>query len=199
MMPLLLAACGQGPSNNGLADQVKVESQQYSAAAPAGEAANAAPANVSAGTVAPPAVGAPLLGSCHGGECSWSRTESRAVVRQEASGILYRLSVLGGSAPEGEDAAVSWQGQPHDVFVFCSPRLPAVILPVDHGLQVDVLDFVAGPSEAYESSANLYADTCHAGEDWESAGFANRHGYQAQDAEREIHLSRPEDIFQAIR
>jgi hypothetical protein len=109
------------------------------------------------------------------------------------------LSLLGGTAPEGEDAAVRWDSRPHDVFIFCSPRLPAVILPDQGHLQVDVLDFVAGPPPYMETSAGLYVATCHPGEDWAADGFAARHGYRAQDAEREIALSRPEDIFRYAR
>jgi hypothetical protein len=152
-------------------------------------------ANALANAAAAPAVGAPQMGSCNGGECSWSRTQSSAVVRREASGILYRLSLLGGTAPEGEDAAVRWNRQPHEVFIFCSPLLPTVILPDEGHLQVDVLDFVAGPTPVLETSAELYVHTCHPGEDMAAEGFAARHGYRAQDAEREITLSRPEDIF----
>jgi len=40
---------------------------------------------------------------------------------------------------------------------------------------------------------------CHPGEDWSAAGFAARHDYRAQDADREIALSRPEDIFRYAR
>ena len=77
----------------------------------------------------------------------------------------------------------------------CSPRLPAVILPDQGRLQVDLLDFVAGPAPYQESGANLYVRTCHPGEDWSAPGFAARHAYRARDNERDIALSRPEDIF----
>lgn len=141
---------------------------------------------------------APQLNSCHGGDCSWSITQSRALVRQEAAGSLYRLSLLGGSAREGS-SRIRWNRQPHALFIFCSPQLPAVILPDAGHLQVDVLDFVAGPPPYMESSAELYVRICHPGEDWAAPGFAARHGYRAQDAEREIALSRPEDIFGFVR
>ena len=141
---------------------------------------------------------APQLNSCHGGDCSWSITRSRALVRQDASGILYRLTLLGGSAREGS-SRIRWNRQPHEVFIFCSPRLPAVILPDQGHLQVDILDFVAGPPSDLESSFSLYVRTCHPGEDWAAEGFAARHGYRAQDAERELALTRPEDIFRYAR
>ena len=140
----------------------------------------------------------PELNSCHGGQCSWSITRSRALVRQNAAGILYRVTLLGGSAREGS-SRIRWNRQTHEVFIFCSPRLPAVILPDAARLQVDVLDFVAGPPPYLESSAELYVRTCHPGEDWTAEGFAARHGYRAQDAEREINLSQPEEIFRYAR
>ena len=141
---------------------------------------------------------APRLNSCDGGQCSWSLIRSRSVVRQDGAGILYRLSLLGGSAREGS-SRVRWNRQPHDLFIFCSPLLPAVILPDQGHLQVDILDFVAGPPPVLESSASLYVRTCHPGEDWSARGFAARHGYLAQDADREIALSRPGDIFRYAR
>jgi hypothetical protein len=141
---------------------------------------------------------APLLNSCHAGQCSWSLTRSRSVVRQDGAGTLYRLSLLGGSAREGS-SRIRWNRQPHDLFIFCSPRLPTVILPDQGHLQVDILDFVAGPPPFQESSASLYVRTCHPGEDWTATGFAARHGYREQDADREIALSRPEDIFRYAR
>ena len=113
---------------------------------------------------AQPAPAPPELNSCHGGDCSWSRTLSRTMVRQERSGTLYRLSLLGGSAREGSNR-IRWNGQPHALFIFCSVSLPAVILPDQGHLQVDVLDFVAGPPPDLESSASLYVRTCHPGED----------------------------------
>ena len=136
----------------------------------------------------------PQLNSCHGGLCSWSITRSRVLVRQDGAGALYRVSLLGGSAREGS-SRIRWNRQPHEVFIFCSPLLPTIILPDAGHLQVDVLDFVAGPPPYLESSAALYVRICHPGEDWSAPGFAARHSYRAQDAEREIALSRPEDVF----
>ena len=146
----------------------------------------------------PPSAPRPELNSCSGGQCSWSVTRSRAIVRQDAARILYRLSLLGGSAREGS-SRIRWNRQPHELFIFCSPSLPAVILPDQGRLQVDILDFVAGPPPYMESSAELYVRTCHPGEDWTADGFAERHSYRAQDAEREISLARPEDIFRYAR
>jgi hypothetical protein len=148
--------------------------------------------------VVPQPAAHPALNSCHGGECSWSITRSRTVVRQDARGILYRLSLLGGSAREGSNR-IRWNRQPHEAFIFCSRRLPAVILAVDGGWQVDVLDFVSGPPPVLESSFSLYVRTCHPGADWAADGFARRFGYTAREESPEISLSRPEDIFNYAR
>jgi hypothetical protein len=145
-------------------------------------------------SAAVPPAPAPQLNSCHGGECSWSVTRSRAVVRQDARGTLYRLSLLGGSAREGS-RRIRWNRQPHEVFIFCSRRLPAVILAVDNAWQVDVLDFVNGPPPVLESSAELYVRTCHPGIDWATDGFARRFGYRSTEDLPELQLTRPEDIF----
>jgi len=140
----------------------------------------------------------PELNSCHGGQCSWSITNGRALVRRDSSGALYRLSLRGGSAPEGS-RRIRWNREGHVLYIFCSPRLPAVIL-LQHGrMQVDILDFVAGPPPVEESSASLYVRICHPGEDWSAPAFAARHGYHAEDTDREIALSRPEDIFDYAR
>ena len=195
---LVLAACNQQAAGNS-ATAGGAPSGRSPAALRAAEAGDADDAKGLANAAAAPAAGTPHVGRCHGDECSWFRTERKSTVREEALGILYRLSVVGGTALDEENARVSWDRAPHDVFVFCSRRLPAVILPVDGALQVDVLDFVTGPSGPYETSANMYVDTCHPGEDWASDSFAARHGYLAQDAEREIDLARPEDIFAAVR
>ena len=151
----------------------------------------------SAAGLAPPAA-SPALNSCHGGECSWSITRSRTIVRQDARGVLYRLSLLGGSAREGSNR-IRWNRGPHEAFIFCSRRLPAVILAVDGSWQVDVLDFVNGPPPVLESSFSLYVRTCHPGADWAADGFARRFGYSALNEDAEINLSRPEDIFNYAR
>lgn len=140
----------------------------------------------------------PELNSCHGGSCSWSITRSQTIVRREAGGALYRLSLLGGSAAEGS-RRIRWNARPHEAFIFCSPRLPAVILAVDGAWQVDVLDFANGPPPVLESSAALYVRTCHPGADWTADGFAARFGYTSRDEPPDISLSRPEDIFRYAR
>jgi len=137
---------------------------------------------------------APELNSCHGGICSWSITRARTLVRQDGTGILHRLSLLGGTAGEGS-RRIRWQRQPHDVFIFCSSNLPTVILRVESRWQADVIDFVTGPPSYMESSASLYMRTCHPGEDMAAPGFATRHGYQVEDPDQNITLTRPEDIF----
>lgn len=141
----------------------------------------------------------PELGRCHMEECSWSLTKSRTVVRREVTGTLLRLSLLGGTSSnvnDDENAPIRWNAKSHTVYVFCSRRLPAVIMKTDAGFQVDVLDFVNGIPGALESSANLYARTCSPNADWNSDGFAERYGLPAVDDLSDVTINRPDEIFQ---
>lgn len=169
---------------------------------------NEASANVIApAAAASPASGAAELNGCRMETCSWSITRSRDLVRRAAAGSLYRLSLLGGTSEHPDEnypessagVRIEWNAAPHEVFVFCARRLPAVIMATDGRLQVDVLDFVNGPVGALESSAGLYARVCHPGDDWASEGFAARFGYEARADEAEIDIARPEDIFRFVR
>jgi hypothetical protein len=154
----------------------------------------------------PPGAGEPKTGRCHMGECSWFAEVNRETIRETSAGRLLRLAVLGGTSSSGEgedyedsygpDAAVDWDRAPHDVWVFCSPRLPAVMVRTPAGaIQADVLDFVGGTPPVLESSRNLYVHACH-GE--ESEDMVERHGYAAPQIE-ELELARPEDIFDRLR
>ncbi|HMG46337.1 MAG TPA: hypothetical protein VK614_02605 [Allosphingosinicella sp.] len=169
---------------------------------------NEAAANVIVpAAAASPVQGAAELNGCRMETCSWSITRSRDLVRRTAAGSLYRLSLLGGASEHPDEnypedsrgVRIAWNAAPHEVFVFCSRGLPAVILPTDGRLEVDVLDFVNGPVGALESSAGLYARVCHPGDDWASNGFAERFGYQARADEADIDIARPEDIFRFVR
>src|SRR5438067_9045165 len=77
----------------------------------------------------------PEVGRCHGDSCSWSLTKDRTVVKQDASGTLVRLALLGGTSNntdgDSEKAHIRWNSKAHEVFVFCSARLPAVIMKSD--------------------------------------------------------------------
>jgi hypothetical protein len=169
---------------------------------------NEAAANVIApAALESPAQGAAELNGCRMETCSWSITRSRDLVRRTDAGSLYRLSLLGGASEHPDEnypedsrgVTIVWNAAPHEVFIFCSARLPAVILPTGGRLQVDVLDFVNGPVGALESSAGLYARVCHPGDDWASDGFAGRFGYRAREDEADIAIARPEDIFRFAR
>ena len=141
----------------------------------------------------------PQLGRCHMGECSWSLTKDRAVVRRDANGSLLRLTLLGGTSQHPDeydsDANIEWNKSTHTVHIFCSSRLPAVMLEESGEMQVDVLDFVSGVPGVLESSANLYTSTCHPDDDWTSDGFADRHGYKTFGEDVEVSVSKPEDIL----
>jgi hypothetical protein len=199
----LLGACTGASQANSAANAVAAAPADWAAAG--GAAAN--PVEAAAATPAAQIAGAAELNSCNRGECSWSVTRSQELVRSTAAGSLYRLSLLGGASehpdenyPESaRDVRIAWNAAPHEVFVFCARRLPAVILPGEGRLQVDVLDFVTGPVPALESSAAIYARVCHPGDDWTSEGFAERFGYQAREDEADIDIARPEDIFQRVR
>jgi hypothetical protein len=136
-------------------------------------------------------------------------------VKADAAGTLVRLSLLGGTSNNSDgdpaQARIRWNVRPHDVFVFCSKRLPAVMMRMDAApapagagedrsfpsYQVDVLDFVNGIPGALESSANLFARTCYPGDDWTSPDFARRNGLPGFEDEPEVTIESPGDIFRA--
>ena len=156
-----------------------------------------------------PVAAEPLAGRCHMGECSWSRELGRETVRETPDGRLLRLRLLGGGSVMTEEGdyesayderrRIEWNDEPHEVFVFCSTRLPAVLFEIDGGLQVDVLDFVEGNPGYLESSSNLYIATCHGRAALEETDFAARHGYRSPPPVRELELPRPEEIFDRLR
>jgi hypothetical protein len=202
---VLLGACTAAPEAN-RAENASLQPAPTNQAASAGGDAGMANA-ASAETPAPTVPAMPELNSCNRGECSWSVTRSQDLVRRTAAGSLYRLSLLGGASEHPDEnypedrrgVRIAWNAAPHEVFVFCARRLPAVILPTEGRLQVDVLDFVTGPVPALESSAAIYTRVCHPGDDWASEGFAERFGYSAREDEADIDIARPEDIFQRVR
>ena len=141
------------------------------------------------------ALGPPQLGYCHGGGCSWSREADRLVIRQDGRGRLIRLTLLGGFSDD-MDATVQWNARAHDVYVFCSTRLPAVMLHTENGWQVDAIDFVAGVPGVLMSSAAIYARTCHGREFLEPEEAAGL-GYKALPEDvAEVRVDRPEQIFE---
>lgn len=155
------------------------------AAATPAESASASPSN--AGDTAQP-------GRCGMKECSWSKTLSINLVQEDQRGRLIALSLLGGSS-RNETSRITWNDRPHTVYVFCSTALPAVMMKVDGGWQVDVLDFVDGVPGVLESSASIYANACHAG-DRRFPSDAEALGYSHIDDDREeVQIDQPTDIF----
>lgn len=154
----------------------------------------------------------PEVGRCHGDSCSWSIVHGRSVVAQQGGEVLLRLLLLGGTSANTEGdpqkARIRWHTARHEVYVFCSKRLPAVIMksepppggakggPALPPYQVDVLDFANGVPGGLESSANLFARTCYPGDDWTSPDFARRNGLPAFQDPPEAMIRNPEEIFQ---
>jgi len=152
----------------------------------------------------------PQLGACHGGECSWSVETARNIIREEGQEQLIKVTLMGGTSlhsanqyPERFKAGqkIAWNGSAHDVYVFCSTRLPAVMMQADGAWQTDVLDFVNGVPSVLDSSAALYAQTCHsAADNYPSNGFAAKYGYMTAPREmEEPAISAPTDIFALAR
>ena len=57
--------------------------------------------------------------------------------------LRSRLRLASDAGPD-EEAPIVWNRAPHDVFIFCSTRLPAVMMRVEgqRNLQTDLLDFL---------------------------------------------------------
>jgi hypothetical protein len=160
--------------------------------------ANEAPVAIDDGNV-------PQLGACHMGECSWSVEKARDTVRQEADDKLIKVTLQGGTSQHpsnnypqryARSERISWNQAPHDVYVFCSKTLPAVMLQDGGSWQTDVLDFVNGPPGVLESSATLYVRVCHGPTAaYPSDDFAARYGYVTEPLELdEGAVSTPTDI-----
>jgi hypothetical protein len=151
-----------------------------------------------------PAGAEPLVGRCHMGSCSWSAELGRETLRETAAGRLLRLRLLGGSSEMTEEddyesayderRRIEWNAAPHHVYVFCSTRLPTVMVATEAGLQVEVLDLVEGPAGYQEADHNLYIATCHGRAALELPDLAARFGYRPRAVES-LDLARPQDIF----
>jgi Short C-terminal domain len=186
---------------------------QGNVAAAARPANSARPAAAQSAAAAIPraasaAMGEPLLGNCQMDSCSYSRLVRRETVRESPVGRLLRVTLLGGTqgeagddGPDG-DAPIMWDREPHDVFIFCSTRLPAVMMRVagQRTLQTDLIDLGGRDaiSDVLISSANLYMDVCHGLRDRdlseESAGLGYRPIPRAL-LDGRIAIERPEEIF----
>lgn len=138
----------------------------------------------------------PTLGRCHMDSCSWSKTLSKEEITSDDRGKLIKLKLLGGESPnDNKKPKIKWNKEPHEVYIFCSTRLPAVMMASGGKLQVDVLDFWGGIPGVYESGANLYRETCHSGSaDISDEEFARKFKY-SPSPESDITISKPTEIF----
>jgi hypothetical protein len=148
----------------------------------------------------------PQIGACHMGECSWSVEKARETIKEESTGRLIKVTLLGGTSHyAGNDypqryvrsERISWNEAPHDVYAFCSKTLPAVMLQDGDSWQTDIIDFVNGPPGVLQGSAAMYVQVCHgAATAYPDDDFAARYGYVAAPPEIEDPaISTPSDIF----
>lgn len=135
------------------------------------------------------------LGNCYGNECSWSKEDGRKIVRVGEPGQLVRLSLLGGTS-NGDKGKIKWDRAPHDVYVFCSKVLPAVMMRTDRGWQTDVLTFTAGIPNVIVSSAEIYLTTCHPNDGENVFGHPTNYGYKDIPSDFEdVAITQPDEIF----
>jgi hypothetical protein len=143
----------------------------------------------------------PQVGGCQRDVCSWRKQLSRDLVGSSAAGALFRVTFLGGSAPDsGRKPSIKWNRKPHDVYVFCSKQLPAVMMQVDGSLQVDALGISPDeyPPPVLYTSASIYMEVCHNTPDQDLNVLAKRFGYavSSQDAEAMSQgIKVPEDVL----
>ncbi len=142
-----------------------------------------------------------ILGRCHMDSCSWSKTMSKEEIASDERGRLIMLKLLGGSSQNNDNQKkpkIKWNKSPHNIYIFCSKKLPAVMMESGGELQVDVLDFWQGIPSAYESSANLYRETCHLGSgNLSDEGLAKKFKYSPLSVS-DITISKPSEIFNYI-
>lgn len=187
---LLFSACSE---NSGSDDPVSEGAQ------------NASQSTVVARMVNGDGNGQIALGRCHMGECSWSREIAMNLVEQRDDDRLFKINLLGGTSTmrgsrfpklDGSDADITWNDKSHEVYVFCSQELPAVVSKFDREWQVDVLDFVNGPPGVLEGSAALYSNYCHGNSlAWTSAGFSSKHGYGVPVSDEILIKKGPHELF----
>lgn len=138
----------------------------------------------------------PTLGRCHMDSCSWSKTLGKEEITSDDRGKLIKLKLLGGESPnDDKKPKIKWNKDPHEVYIFCSTRLPAVIMASGGKLQVDVLDFWGGIPGVYESDASLYRETCHSGSANMSDEELARKFKYSPSPESDITISKPTEIF----
>ncbi len=103
-------------------------------------------------------------GSCHMDSCSWSKSISTRVIRQNSNEAVLKVTLLGATsensaaARSGHPKRLVWNKTPHSLGFTCSYSQPS--LTVDG--QTDILPLNAGGVPGIlESSAGLYFKYCH--------------------------------------
>lgn len=103
-------------------------------------------------------------GSCHMDSCSWSKSISTKVIRQNSREAVLKVTLLGATsensaaARAGHPKRLVWNKAPHSLGFTCSYTKPS--LTVDG--QTDILPLNAGGVPGIlESSAGLYFKYCH--------------------------------------
>lgn len=142
------------------------------------------------------------FGRCHMDSCSWSKTLNSEEIVSDERGSLVKLRLLGGESLNNgnlRNPKIKWNKNPHDIYVFCSKRLPAVIMESDGEYQVDILDFWEGVPGVYESGANLYRETCHPGsENLTDEELAKKFKY-SPSPETDVTIHKPTEIFSYVK
>lgn len=139
-------------------------------------------------------------GPCHMGECSWSKTLATATVANGKTGNLIRMDLLGGSSREGS-RKIKWNAAPHSVYLYCSKRLPVVMIEEGGRYEVDVLPLGNDLPTVLWSGAELYFRGCHNERNIsvDITQLARGYGYAVpEDAGDQIptQLNAPEEILQ---
>lgn len=103
-------------------------------------------------------------GSCHMDSCSWSKSISTKVIRQNSREAVLKVTLLGATsensaaARAGHPKRLVWNKAPHSLGLTCSYSQPS--LTVDG--QTDILPLnSSGVPGILESSAGLYFKYCH--------------------------------------
>jgi len=122
----------------------------------------------------------PQVGRCHMDKCSWRKQVSRELMGSSPVGALHRVTLLGGEARDRlGKPVIKWNRKPHDVFVFCSKKLPAVMMRIEDGLQIDAL--AISPDEdlppVYDTAVSIYLEVCHNAADSDVHQIARQFGY----------------------
>jgi len=145
------------------------------------------------------------LGRCHMDSCSWSKTIKKETIKSSKQDKLIRLVLLGGESnnepsnnEELNNPKITWSKDTHEVFVFCSTKLPSVILKDDTNYQVDIFDFSTGVPGVLESGANLYKETCYPNtHNLSDSDLVKKYNYSPLP-EIDVHIKNPVDIFNYV-